>query len=184
MANPRFQFQHSVDQVFDLIPGGQHIRRQVGHLLHDRDQSVEDAINSGLRKTMSKAAAGNASIFNAAAGWVDVSTQIEFDIEKTSASSRFEIDAVWSGKCTVAALVLSGGVWIQPKDLSVAATDNLLATYPFVVGQLDSMSVHSNLGYQLPPNLYTLRLRGLISAGNFGWDPDLYSSMRVTESLY
>lgn len=189
MANPGIRHRHSAEQMLDLVPDvPEHIRRAIESHLRDRDESIEDGINQGLRYTRSVQALGNgAAVAPVFPAWVAVGNQVRLIAEKQHDASRFELDVAAAFETTVAVNSVVLGVEIAADD-GTAFTTTVFAVAQRTCGVgFNSVAGHGSTGgTALPKGRYRLTL--MVSTGGGGivvtFNPASTMSMRVSESVY
>lgn len=185
VANPRFAVPYDTRAVLGAMPEAASVEREIGKYLADDERAIEDAINAGLRKTVSNLAYGD-QVAVASSSFVPLSNAVGVTYEKMHDRSRLEIDLSINGLMYTAG-VLVGGVhdgtntWTVGKAYGASGAYMTPTFHYFIPGS--NLEVATIAG--LPQGTYTLTARIALQSGGV-WSPLSLStsSLRVTESLW
>lgn len=189
MANPTVAHAHDMDQVLalvdDVVP--KHIMDRIRPVLVDRDRSVEDGVNQGLRKTKSAATFGNGGTVNSIyPAWSVWHNDIVVPFEKQHDPSRFEIDVTLSGQIGLVDSTVVVGARHQLADGTAAAADSFVGQFQAGAGDFYTYTVHQKIAEQAPKGLYNVTVLCAVAAAgqSFKELATCVSSLRVVESVW
>ena len=187
MSNPAVRHAHPVEQVLDALDIPPRFHERIHRLLTERDVSIEDGINAGLRKEISAQDYGDGATITTVlgAGWAFVTNLVAVYYEKQHTASRLEITGVMAGEMTAGALLAMGVTIVGDDDPAFVTAFQQIGQWPMNTGFAGVTGIGNTALLTLPQGRYYVALVAAVGVGD-SWvcSTDGINSIRVVESLY